>query len=119
MRLLLELKADVNAPDKKGETALTKAALAGHQSIVRLIREGYGAAAQDGVGGIVNSICANQKDQSLESIRLLDYRNGNKGSAQPGFGGAVAGGVTQQFGQQPAAFLPTAGAFELGGAASC
>ena len=44
---------------------------------------------KDGVGGIVNSICANQKDQSLESIRFLDYRNGNKGSAQPGFGGAA------------------------------
>jgi len=39
VRLLLEHQPDVNAADKKGETALTKAALAGHQSIVRLIRE--------------------------------------------------------------------------------
>jgi hypothetical protein len=38
-----------------------------------------GFAKQDNSDGTVNSICASTKDQCLESQRLLDYQQGNKG----------------------------------------
>ena len=49
---------------------------------------------QDKSDGQVNSICANMRDQCLESQRFLDYQQGKKGPAQQQAFGAPVGAVS-------------------------
>jgi hypothetical protein len=75
-------------------------------------QSGFGAAQgvkqeADKQSGTVNSICANMKDQSLESQRFLDYQANRKGPTQGSFGAAAGVGSAvgiASFGQPASSF---------------
>jgi ankyrin repeat protein len=73
VRLLLEHRADVNAPDQSGETALHLAARGGHEAVVRLLLE-YRADvnAPDQSGGTALHLAARGGHEAV--VRLLEAK---------------------------------------------
>jgi ankyrin repeat protein len=69
VRLLLEHKADVDAKENAGSTALREATDSGHEAVVRVVLGNGDVAAKDDKGGTALHLAATKGSEAV--VRLL------------------------------------------------